>query len=311
VAADALAAAPARIVVTGPMKSGSTYVADLLRRYLGAERSNHDVRDYDWLAEHNLTDAFVAQMRGTSFSVNLHVLPHASNLAAFARESIVPVVLWRNLADVIVSFDDHVRGESHLNPVFHLADRDAYLALPPHERYAYLIDAIVPWNLSFYLAWRRRNAVMHAYEQLAASPAVFVREILAELGAAVDDERLADAITVRDGVRFNVGRAGRAAGAFSPANRRRLEEIVRTHPQRGELEILLWELPWETEGLRTAGAPYDGRVIADGAAAYFVSGGTCRPAGETWLRSRAPRFRRTERVPDGTAATLPPGPPLP
>jgi len=293
------------------MKSGSTYVADLLRRYLGAERSNHDVRDYDWLAEHDLTDAFVAQMRGTTFAVNLHLLPHASNLAAFERESSVPVVLWRNLADVIVSFDDHVRGESHVNPVFYFADRDAYLALPPHERYAYLIDAIVPCHLRFYLAWRRRGAVMHAYEQLAASPDAFVREILAELGAAADEERLAAALPVPAGVRFNVGRAGRAADAFSPANRRRLEEIVRAHPQRGELEILLWELPWEAEGLRTPGSPYDGRVITDGTAAYFVSGGGCRRAAEAWLRSRTPRFRRAEPVPPEAVAALPAGPVLP
>lgn len=101
-----------RIVVTSPMKCGSTYVADVLRRYFGAALSNHDIRGYDFGAEQNLSDALTEQLRGTSFSINLHLRPYGLNVAALGREAIAVLVLWRNLADVIVSFDDHVRSRA-------------------------------------------------------------------------------------------------------------------------------------------------------------------------------------------------------
>jgi hypothetical protein len=306
---ESTAVAP-RVVVTSPMKCGSTYLADLLRRYLGAERSNRDVTGYDWLAQQNLTGGLLAQLRGTTFSINLHLLPHASNVEALERESIVPVVLWRNLADVIVSFDDHVRRESHVNPVFYLADREAYLALPAPERYAYLIDAIVPWNLSFYLAWRRRLAVLHPYESLAEAPAEFAAAVLAELGVGADRVRLAETLPVPEGVRFNVGRTGRAAESFSAANRRRLEEIVLAHPQRGELEVLLWELPWAAETLGPPSSRFDGRLVGTPEGTFFVSRGVRRAAGAAWLRSRAPRLLHVHPIAAAELAALPEAPPL-
>lgn len=299
-----------RIVVSSPMKCGSTYVAELLRRYLLADRSNHDITGYDWLAEQNLTHGLLEQLRGVSFSINLHLQPHRSNVEAMEREAIVPVVLWRNLADVIVSFDDHVRLESHVNPVFYLADRDAYLRLPESERYAYLIDAIVPWNLGFYLAWRRRRAVLHPYEALAQAPAAFAADVLAELGVTAERGRLDELLPLRAGVRFNVGRAGRAAERFSAENRRRLEEIVLAHPQRGELEILLWELPWNADAVRTPCA-HDGEVVTAGGAAYFIGGGTRHEVTDSsWLRSRLPPFRKVRSVPGTALEALPLGPPL-
>ena len=287
------------------MKCGSTYVADVLRRYFGAALSNHDIRGYDFGAEQNLSDALTEQLRGTSFSINLHLRPYGLNVAALGREAIAVLVLWRNLADVIVSFDDHVHSESEINPVFFIADRPRYLAMRPAERYAYLIDSIVPWNLSFYLAWRRRNVVLHPYERMVASPAEFIFELVRRLGADPEAERLAPLIAPAAGVRFNVGRAGRSAELLSEENRRRLERIVLDHPQRHELEVLLWELPWAVPSLQPLG-PWDGRVVrAENGQEYFVSRAVrYAVADRSWLESRAPSLGAHRPIPTEQLATL-------
>jgi hypothetical protein len=278
-----------RLIVAGPMKSASTFVAETLRRYFGADVSNREIVGYYFPAEQNLTSDLLDQLEGRSFSINLHLRPYPHNLESLRRRAIGVAVLWRNLGDLVVSFDDHVRNESDLNPIFYIADRARYLALPPHERYTYLIDSLVPWNLGFYLAWRRQGVTLHPYERLVESPFDYLSAILRELGHEPDAARLHEAIP-RDGasVRLNVGSAGRAAGLFTETNRRHLERMVLDHPQRHELEVLLWELPWDVPVLGPAG-PHDGALVrgADGTV-YFVSRGVRRRvSGETWLRSRA------------------------
>jgi hypothetical protein len=278
-----------RLIVASPMKSASTFVAETLRRYFGADVSNRDIVGYYFPAEQNLTSDLLDQLEGRSFSINLHLRPYPHNMESARRRAISVVVLWRNLGDLIVSFDDHVRNESELNPVFYIADRARYLALPPHERYTYLIDSLVPWKLGFYLAWRRQGVTLHPYERLVESPFDYLSGIIRELGHEPDAERLHDAIP-RDGVnvRLNVGSAGRSAGHLTESNRRHLERVVLDHPQRHELEVLLWELPWEVPVLGPPG-PHDGALVRGaGGAMYFVSRGVRRRLdGENWLRSRA------------------------
>ena len=300
-----------RIVVTGPMKSASTFTAEALRRYFGAELSNRDLRRYYWTAEQNITQDFLDDVRGRSFAVNLHVRPYRHNLEAARAAGIRFVVVWRNLADVIVSFDDHIRADATGNPMFYVADRARYLTLARHDRYAYLIDNVVPWNIGFYLAWRREGVVLHAYEQLVRAPLQFIDAIVRSVGTGSDRTRLAAALP-RHGpdVRFNVGTTDRAAVAFSEANRRHLERVVIDHPQRHELEILLWELPWAVPALKPSG-PFDGKLVTDaGGAAYFVSRNVRRRIPDAgWLASRR-RRPAAVRLGDLEIDAIPEGLPL-
>lgn len=270
------------------MKSGSTYVAQVLARYLGAQAGNADL-DLYWPAEQNLSRALLAPLGDRSFVLQMHLRPHPPNLALLREFGIALLLQWRNLGDVLVSFDDHVRQFSEFQPVCYIHDREAYLALEDQARYAFLIRNALPWYLGFYLAWRRLHARFGVYERMAADPAAFFREALAELGVPADEARLAQALALRsEADRFNVGRSGRSAERFSAATKRLLEQAVLEYVPAGELDVLLWELPWAVPALAARSA-HDGAVVgvAGDDRRYFVSRGVRRwIASPAWIDSR-------------------------
>jgi len=298
----------ARIVVAAPMKSGSTFVATSLGTYFGVE--NPPV-DYEWAMEHALTSSFLGQVRGRSFCMNLHMLPHWINSEACRTERISFLVLWRNLADMIVSLDDHQFREGGSGPGMFLFDRAHYTALALDARLRFLIDTITPWYVAFYLRWRAVGAPMHAYERMVEDPRAFLAEIItADLRHAPLPERIDASLAVSAGPkqRLNVGRVGRAAEQMNAANQRRLEELILSHPDVAQLEILLWEFPWEVAAL-AARTPLDGQVVRTAAEGtpLFVSRGRAYPVTPAWLASRTGPRRTPRIVADAELADLPRG----
>jgi hypothetical protein len=282
-----VAAATDRVVVACSMKSGSTYVAQVLARYLDADARNEDLALY-WPAEQNLSRGLCESLGSRSFVLQMHLRPHAPNLALLSEFNVTLLLQWRNLGDVLISFDDHVRQFSELQPICYIHDRAAYLALDEQARYAFLIRNALPWYLAFYLSWRRLHARFGSYERMVADPAEFFREALMHLGLAVDEARLADALWVRGSDRFNVGRVGRSAERFAPDTKRLLERTVLEYVPTDELDVLLWELPWEVPALAPRSA-FDGAIVgvAGDDRRYFVSRGVRRwISSPAWIASR-------------------------
>ena len=285
---DAPVVVPARIMVACSMKSGSTYVAQVLLRYLGIADGNASLPVY-WPAEQNLSRELLTPLADRSFVLQMHLRPHPPNLALLREFETALLLQWRNLGDALVSFDDHVRAYSEFQPVCYIHDRAAYLALEDQARYTFLIRNALPWYLAFYLSWRRLHARFGSYERMAADPAEFFRETLAELGIAVDEGRLTDALAVRGGSdRFNVGRVGRSAERFAPETKRLLERTVLEYVPADELDVLLWELPWDVPALAPR-SEHDGAIVgvAGDERRYFVSRGVRRwIASPAWIASR-------------------------
>ncbi len=282
------AAATDRVMVACSMKSGSTYVAQVLGRYLGTDASNEDLGLY-WPAEQNLSPDMLASLSDRSYVLQMHLRPHPPNLALLERFGVALLLQWRNLGDALISFDDHVRQFSEFQPVCYIHDRGAYLALGDQERYAFLIRNALPWYLAFYLSWRRLHARFGSYERMVADPAAYFREALTELGVPVDETRLAGALALRaESDRFNVGRVGRSAERFAPETKRLLERTVLEYVPADELDVLLWELPWEVPALAPR-SEHDGAVVGveGDARRYFVSRGVRRwIASPAWIASR-------------------------
>jgi len=290
-----------RILVVAPMKSGSTFVGNVLARYFGiADKPVFPPIDFD--AEHNLTPWVYLAMRGKSFCFNYHMLPHRSNLTTAANERIALVGLWRNIADMIVSHDDHQARQGENGPGFFVINHAKYRSLAPRERFAFMIDVIAPWYITFYLRWRQANMALHPYEQMLRDQRAFFVELLAPLLTHAPVDELLDASLAApptSGDRFNVGQAGRSAKKLDDASKRRLEERILEHPDIAQLEVLLWELPWEVPALEPR-LPLDGQVVrtADDERAYFVSRGKAFPVERpSWLESRF-GDRRTPRTVD-------------
>jgi hypothetical protein len=298
----------ARIVVAAPMKSGSTFVAGSLGAYFAVENPHVD---YEWEMEHALTETLLAQVRGHSFSMNLHMLPHRINAEGCRTENIRLVVMWRNVADMLVSVDDHQYREAGRGPGMYIMRDEHYRALDLDARLRFLIDTVTPWYLAFYLRWRRTGATMHAYERMVADPHGFFGDIMrGSLRHELLLDRLDESLAFSTGShrRLNVGKVGRSAEELSDANKRRLEERMLTHPDAAHLEILLWELPWAVPAL-AAQSPFDGQVVrsARGERPLFVSRGIAYPVTPAWLESRTGERRTPRMVADEELAGYPLG----
>jgi hypothetical protein len=175
------------------------------------------------------------------------MLPRIANIEIMRSSAIAPVVTWRNLADTILSFDDHVGyegTESAAGTFTYIGDRDRYLAMPQQARFQFLIRHMVPWYIGFYLAWRAAKAplFMH-YEDLVDDPAGYFGKIFNVLSGSVDRARL-DPILGKPipNTHFNVGRPNRALERFSDETKALLEETLLQH--YGDLSQLIEELPW-------------------------------------------------------------------
>jgi len=233
------------------------------------------------------------------------------------REYGVSLLLqWRNLGDAIVSLDEHLAEYGVDQPLCYIHDGKGFLALPAHKRYDFLIHQALDWYLWFYLAWRKRDAVFGSYERMVDDPEGYFEGALARIGHQVDRDRLAAILESPTGfTRLNVGLNGRSAQLLSDRNRRSLEDAIVDHLWSSDLEVLLWELPWEVPAIAPVG-PYDGCVVrAPGRAAktYFVSRGLrhrlSKPS--SWMASRSkPGLRSVRNVSAEELKTIPQGNPI-
>jgi hypothetical protein len=241
-----------RIIVACAPKTGSTYVASVLQRYFSIAFGNLTVAGHDWAAEQNLIPSLERQIENQRFVLQLHLLPRLVNMLALVRLRPATIFLWRNLGDALVSYDDHIRNESHYFPTFYVHDRENYLRMPEQERYRYLVRYAVPWYLMFYLGWRERGVTFRRYEEMVADPIAFFRAMIAEIRPGpLDEERLAHIIgQPRADTRFNAGVVGRSAERFSDETKRALEDTLLSHPEQARLRILLDELPWNATSSR-------------------------------------------------------------
>lgn len=298
-----------RVIVTASPKSGSTYVAASLKRYLKVDLGNAEL-DIRWPGEQNFNAEILAKVERRSFVLQMHMLPHPENLAACAANDIDVVVVWRNVGDVVIAFDDHLRLEGPLEPVCPISDRGRYFALSDDQRYAYLIRHALPWYVTFYLMWRRQRRQFFTYEEMVTDPERFFGALLDVLGVPVDEARVAAALEDRKNVRFNVGIAGRSL-ALSCGNRRLIEDLLLTHPEHAQLEVLLWELPWRVDSVRAH--PWDGAIVqsAGDTRRWFVSRGVrYRIEDDTWLASHPAASRVVFHADADRIESLPEGPSL-
>lgn len=259
VAGDALAfeivadtdapAAGTRIAVISAMKSGSTFAATVLRRYFAVP--GYAFGDLAYAAwENNLDDRVLDVVGRGPCILKFHLKADPQNLLALRTNGFAPLLLHRNLADTIVSFDDHLRTRGGANRFG--IDVPAYLALPDGERYRFLIGYALPWFVAFYVGWRKTGVAMVPYEMLARDPHAFFARAFSVLGLPLDAAKLSGALgapmTLGESNR-NVGRPGRSLEAFDGETRALLESVVRHHFE--PLDELIDELPWRRAGTPT------------------------------------------------------------
>jgi hypothetical protein len=233
-----------RILLACAPKTGSTFTARFLLEYLNI--NTPDIGAVDGATEHLLTDELLQRLGTSPCVLQYHVLPRPQHLRCIRQYALTTVVLWRNLADVIVSHDDEMNHAWYgPGPGFgYLRDPQQYLSMTQQRRYQFYIRHLAPWYIGFFLGWRDVTApVLMHYELLAEDKETFFTQILRSSGLHVDQTRLRGLVEKQFAkTRFSAGVNGRAADKFSDETKQVLEDMLLTHPE--DLTPLIEELPW-------------------------------------------------------------------
>ena len=307
-----------KLLVACSMKSGSAYyVAKVLSLYFDLPIANPF--DFWGEREQNLYPWHFENMLAGPFVLQLHIKPHPPHLQLFQQHGIEVVYQWRNLGDVIISFDDHIVNEDWKNPVCYLDNVADYAMQPKDARHKYLIRHALPWYISFDLMWRRLVdpiwQVLCKYEHMCSDPGNFFARIISSFNFPVKMDRLHAVISNCTGkIRFNIGIPGRSIRELSEENKALLEQMLIEHPQ--DLSELLYELPWwpSRRGQSPDAQRYDNALIRsygtdpeseklylikDGKRRWITSPQWSKDAGRKWSEVQFVSREQLESIPLG------------
>ncbi len=231
-----------RIVLVGAPKTGGTYQESVLCKYFGIDNPPYNG---EWRWEPLLGDGRIPDVPADRpFITGGHLMPREPTLGLMRQYGLAPGAGWRNIADALVSLDDHFHNETHVWPWTYIGDRERYVSMPAQERYRYLIWHAAPWYIDYYFAWRDVEIPIFAcYEWMATEPMQFFEHVIRCLSGSVDKERLLQVIGEPiSGTRFNKGVNGRAAALFDDRTKTLLEDLLREH--YADTSGLIEELPW-------------------------------------------------------------------
>ncbi len=159
-------------------KSGSTYLASLLSKITG-----FTLRGAVQLSDHNEQDISEIRLHyqaGRTAVIQQHAKGTHNNIQLLNKYGIKPVVLTRNIYDVIISNHDHFRSESDKVPMGYV--HPEYWQMSQQEQLDFIITNMVPWYLNFYVSWRdaQSSIPVHwlTYETLFRDQEKAVSEII-------------------------------------------------------------------------------------------------------------------------------------
>lgn len=211
-------------------KSGSTFLTNAL---VALTQYANTFLTYAFL--HNEQELYlpnlVRQARDNTVTQQ-HCRATAANVQLMNGFGIRPVVLVRDVHDVVLSLRDFydkgaVRESLHADP---------WAALDPDEKADFVIDAMLPWYLQFYVSWVRAaedgriEVHWQTYEDMIADKPAALAGIAAFYGLGKTADEIAAAVANVEGAkartRFNKGVPGRGAAELTPAQKDRIARLA-------------------------------------------------------------------------------------
>lgn len=195
-------------------KSGSTYLTTLLSEITGFR-----LRWVAQFAGHNEQDIFEPALRYlclTNSVTQQHVKGTCNNVRLLKEYNIKPVILVRNIFDVVLSMHDHIEREDHRGPAGYV--HKEFFCMSKEEKLLYIIYVLLPWYFNFYISWRESSKEMDvlwtSYEELFSNQIDTVSRILSFYNIPVDHDKIQSAMLAMKSknTRLNVGVKGRGAG---------------------------------------------------------------------------------------------------
>jgi hypothetical protein len=215
-------------------KSGSTFLSEVLRELTGFKRATAL-----YVSERNEPDLYVPRLLETYARPTIHqhhTRATAGNIKLMKLFRVRPVVLVRNLFDVVVSTRDHFHREGTVTPVCYADKR--FMGLDEESQCSFIIDLCLPWYLSFYLSWceamrtRQIEALWVTYEELIGDAPGTIARIADFYGIRTDEARIEGALERARGgnIRLNKGVCGRGQEELTERQKGRIRSLARYYP---------------------------------------------------------------------------------
>lgn len=223
------------VFITAIPKSGSTFLATVLSRCTGFIPF--------FLGYHHLNeqDLYLPKLID-SYSMDVvshhHTRATQPNIKLMREFGIRPVILTRDIFDVIVSLRDHLENESRTTPVITVAED--FFQHPTELQHDFLIDLAVPWYINFYASWaqvsasRETDTLWIKYDEITSDRAGVVNRILDYYKIKCDQRSVEHAIisaTVSNETRLNVGVSGRGKTSLTDLQKDRIRKLAVYYPE--------------------------------------------------------------------------------
>lgn len=192
-------------------KSGSTYLMRLMHEISGFNRVHPtEARGAN---EHDFCASTLNKIYYQDAVCHQHVKATERNLSLLVEHSIKPVVLLRNIYDIIPSLLDHFKKESVHFPTGVVPD--GFLSWEEPEQWRLIARLHIPWYFNFLLSWQKAEGQIPikwlTYEELFADTKNAAKECLDFWNVDKSDKQIESAIMClrnRD-TRLNKGVSGR------------------------------------------------------------------------------------------------------
>ena len=173
---------------------------------------------------------------------HVHMQALAANRHFIAALGLRPVIMLRDLADMLASFLDMLEQDpaARAEGLNCQVPRD-FLARARAERLDFMIDVIAPWYASYFATWKdfadadQDRLCVLDFNAFLADPAESLWSALAHADFVVShgecEAALASVWQERGHYRFNQGAAGRGRHTFTPEHLERLARLLSYYPQ--------------------------------------------------------------------------------
>ena len=214
-------------------KSGSTFLKSALMEATGFPEQNLAFSHGQNETTIYLPDLIDSAAKDTV--TQLHVRASDSNLRLLQAFAIRPVILVRNIFDVLLSYK-----EFHDRYAKEISYYDTYDSLDEQQRFDLIVDDRAAWYIGFFAGWQRAvrsgriDGLWLTYEELIQDKVGKLEEILQFYGLDQPREAIAQAVE-RSGAKkvathFNKGVAGRGEFSFTDEHRAQIKRIAGYHP---------------------------------------------------------------------------------
>jgi hypothetical protein len=173
----------------------------------------------------------------------LHLKANRQNLSLIKAFSIRPVILTRNIFDIVVSIRDFLYQESFSRFITFFCN-EKYSELDEKTQYDFIIELGLPWYFHFFVSWYEAcaskgiEALWLAYEDSVADWNTALRKITSFYRIDKSDKEIEDALqrTLENGrrkillTRLNKGVSGRGRAALTLEQQEKIIGYARFYP---------------------------------------------------------------------------------